>query len=192
MACTCRPRVFECFLEIIFKLHGRDKGEVQKMADVVVVVGSKSDLDSAAGCADVLKEFGVDFELAISSAHRSPERTRSIIRGAAKAGAKVIIAAAGAAAHLGGFIASETILPVIGVPLASTPLGGIDALLSMAQMPAGIPVATMAIGSAGAKNAAILAIEILALSDEVLKGKLIDYRAELARKVEMEAGEFGA
>lgn len=159
------------------------------MADVLVVVGSKSDLESVAGCSEVLKEFGVNFELTISSAHRSPDRTRSIIRGAAQAGAKVIIAAAGAAAHLAGFIASETILPVIGVPLASTPLAGVDALLATAQMPSGVPVATMAIGAPGAKNAAILAIEILAISDESLKAKLIDYKANLARRVEKEAGE---
>jgi len=147
---------------------------------VLIVVGSKSDIETISGCGDLLKKFGVPFRQEISSAHRQPEKTIRLVRDAEKNGARVIIAAAGMAAHLPGVIASHTTLPVIGVPISGSALSGMDSLYSIAQMPAGIPVACMAIGSHGARNAALLAIEILALSDDGLKKKLEAYRRELA------------
>jgi 5-(carboxyamino)imidazole ribonucleotide mutase len=131
----------------------------------------------------VLKEFGVPFEMRVSSAHRSPKRTSELASGAAGRGVKVIIAAAGMAAHLAGVIAAETALPVIGVPIGGGALNGMDALYAMVQMPGGIPVATMAIGKAGAKNAAILAVQMLSLSDATLSEKLVAYRAALSAEV---------
>lgn len=150
-------------------------------AQVLIVLGSKSDTEAVAGCGEMLARFGVGFRQEISSAHRRPAATIQLVRNAEKDGVKIIIAAAGMAAHLPGFIASNTVLPVIGVPLAGSALSGADSLLSIVQMPAGVPVATMAIGAHGAKNAALLAVEILALSDDVLKAKLIEYRKELER-----------
>ncbi len=151
---------------------------------VAVVMGSDSDLGIMAEAVKVLEDFEVAWEIFVSSAHRSPERTVELAKTAEAKGFKVIIAGAGAAAHLAGVIASETTLPVIGVPIHSSPLKGIDALLATAQMPAGIPVATMALGKAGARNAALLAVGILALSDENLSKRLKEYRVKLSRGVE--------
>ena len=150
---------------------------------VGIVMGSDTDLPIMTETVQTLKKFGVPFELEISSAHRSPARTSEYARTALKRGLKVIIVAAGGAAHLGGVIAAETTLPVIGVPMATTPLAGLDALLSMAQMPGGVPVACTAIGKPGAINAAILAVQILAVSDAALAKKLAHYKEELARGV---------
>ena len=133
--------------------------------NVLIIMGSDSDLPVMEETVKVLKEFGVPFEMRVSSAHRSPKRTSELASGAAGRGVKVIIAAAGMAAHLAGVIAAETALPVIGVPIGGGALNGMDALYAMVQMPGGIPVATMAIGKAGAKNAAILAVQMLSLSD---------------------------
>jgi phosphoribosylaminoimidazole carboxylase PurE protein len=134
------------------------------------------------GAAEVLKKFGVPFELVVSSAHRHPERTLDYARTASQRGLKVIIAGAGMAAHLAGVLASSTILPVIGVPLASSPLQGLDALLATVQMPSGVPVATVALG--GARNAAHLALQILALGDEGLSRKLLEFKEGLKKEVE--------
>jgi phosphoribosylaminoimidazole carboxylase PurE protein len=149
------------------------------MPAVRVVLGSKSDLAAAEAIGQTLAEFGVEHDLHISSAHRKPENTAALAKNAEAEGVKVIIAVAGMAAHLPGVIASHTALPVIGVPLASGGLGGIDALLSIAQMPPGVPVACVAIG--GAKNAALLAIQILALNDAELLAKFKAYKESLAQ-----------
>jgi phosphoribosylaminoimidazole carboxylase PurE protein len=151
---------------------------------VGIVMGSDSDLPVMAEAAETLKKFGVPFEVRVSSAHRAPARTAEYARTARKRGLKAIIIAAGGAAHLGGVIAAETTLPVIGVPIASTPLGGLDALLAIVQMPPGIPVACTSIGKWGAVNAAILAVQILAASDEALEKKLAEYKQQLAQSVE--------
>ncbi|MBZ5545241.1 MAG: 5-(carboxyamino)imidazole ribonucleotide mutase [Acidobacteriia bacterium] len=150
---------------------------------VGIVMGSDSDLPVMTQAATTLKKFGVPFEIEISSAHRSPARTSEYARTAIERGLKVLIVAAGGAAHLGGVIAAETTVPVIGVPLASTSLAGLDSLLSMVQMPAGVPVACTAIGKPGAINAAIFAVEILAISDAALAQKLAAYKEDLARGV---------
>jgi len=147
---------------------------------VSVVMGSDSDLPVMEEAVSVLKEFGIPHELLLTSAHRSPERTATFAEGAAGRGIKIIIAGAGMAAHLAGVIASLTPLPVLGVPIDSSPLSGMDALLSTVQMPGGIPVATMAIGKAGAKNAALMAIRILALEDGDLRSRLDVYIKNLA------------
>jgi 5-(carboxyamino)imidazole ribonucleotide mutase len=146
------------------------------MPDVLILIGSKSDQEVMRISSDYLTKFGITFETRISSAHRQPEETATRVRKAEEDGVKVIIAAAGMAAHLPGFCASLTTLPVIGVPLSGSELHGVDALYSIVQMPAGVPVATVAIGSAGAKNAAVLAAEILALSNKALKKRLLDFR----------------
>ncbi len=151
---------------------------------VSVVMGSDSDLAIMEEALSVLKAFGIPHEVYLTSAHRAPERTTAFAQGAAGRGVRIIIAGAGAAAHLAGVIASQTSLPVIGVPIDATSLGGLDALLATVQMPGGIPVATMAIGKAGAKNAALLALRILALSDAALTKKLAAYRVDLAKEVE--------
>jgi 5-(carboxyamino)imidazole ribonucleotide mutase len=151
---------------------------------VLIVMGSDSDLPVMEEGAKVLTEFGVPWEMRISSAHRSPKRTAEIAAEAAGRGIRVIIAAAGMAAHLAGVIAAETCLPVIGVPMGGSALSGMDALLSMVQMPGGIPVATMAIGKAGAKNAGIFAVQVLALGDPALMERLREYREKMAGEVE--------
>jgi 5-(carboxyamino)imidazole ribonucleotide mutase len=151
--------------------------------NVLIIMVSDSDLPVMEETVKVLKEFGVPFEMRVSSAHRSPKRTSELASGAAGRGVKVIIAAAGMAAHLAGVIAAETALPVIGVPIGGGALNGMDALYAMVQMPGGIPVATMAIGKAGAKNAAILAVQMLSLSDATLSEKLVAYRAALSAEV---------
>jgi 5-(carboxyamino)imidazole ribonucleotide mutase len=151
------------------------------MKKVAILLGSSSDEEVMKGCTDYLTRFGIPHDLKISSAHRQPDETAAFVKGAADAGYGLIIAAAGMAAHLPGVAASYTTLPVIGVPLAGSELRGVDALYSIVQMPAGIPVATVAIGPAGAKNAAVLAAEILALSDETLTARLRAFRANGAK-----------
>jgi phosphoribosylaminoimidazole carboxylase PurE protein len=154
----------------------------------LIVMGSASDKEVMAEAAEVLRELGIPYEMGVYSAHRTPERAAKLASEAAGRGVQVMIAGAGAAAHLAGAIASRTNLPVIGVPLAATPLAGLDALLATVQMPAGFPVATMAIGKPGARNAAFLAAQILATSDDSLSRKLAAWREEKAREVE-EASE---
>lgn len=151
---------------------------------VLILIGSDSDLPVVQSCLDHLDKLGIGYEIDVTSAHRSPDRTRNLVKNATDHGIKIIIAAAGAAAHLAGVIASETVLPVIGIPVNNSPLNGVDALYSTVQMPAGIPVATMAIGSAGAVNAAVFAARILALNDNEINQKLIRFKEELVRKVE--------
>ncbi len=153
-------------------------------SQVAIVMGSDSDWTAMKGCADTLKEFAVPFEVHIMSAHRSPELTAQYAKTAAASGLKVIIAAAGMAAHLAGVIAAHTTLPVIGVPMEAGSLQGIDALLSTVQMPPGIPVATVGIGSAGARNAALLAIQILALNNRTLADKLVHHKNQLIESVQ--------
>jgi phosphoribosylaminoimidazole carboxylase PurE protein len=152
--------------------------------DVAVFIGSESDHDVIKEALDLLREFGVSYGLEVTSAHRSPERTRKLISGFEEKGAKIFIAVAGKAAHLAGFIAAHTQAPVIGVPVESPGLAGLDALLSTVQMPKGIPVATMGLGKAGASNAAILAAQILSLKNPRLKKILENYRKNLAAQVE--------
>jgi 5-(carboxyamino)imidazole ribonucleotide mutase len=146
---------------------------------VAVVMGSKSDADALKPTLNTLDALGIDYEVNVISAHRTPEKARQYGLEAQERGIEVIIAAAGGAAHLPGVLASWTTLPVIGVPLATNELKGVDALYSMAQMPAGIPVATVAIGSAGAKNAAYLAAEILGIKHDKIRRAYEKYRSEL-------------
>jgi phosphoribosylaminoimidazole carboxylase PurE protein len=150
---------------------------------VAVLMGSKSDLTVMEESAATLKQFGLDSEMRIMSAHRTPEEVLAFSKDAKANGFSIIIAGAGMAAHLAGVVAAHTTLPVIGVPIASSSLGGVDALLAMVQMPPGVPVATMGIGKAGAKNAALLAIEILALNDETLRNRLAQYRSDMRKTV---------
>ncbi len=151
---------------------------------VLLLMGSDSDWQVMAAASQILQEFGVAHEVRVTSAHRTPARTSRLLAEAEKTGCRVVIAGAGAAAHLAGVVAAQTILPVIGVPLSATDLQGMDALLATVQMPGGIPVATMAIGKAGATNAALLAVQILALSDQRLATALQNYRRQMAAKVE--------
>lgn len=151
---------------------------------VAIVMGSDSDLEIMREAAKALEEFGIAYEIDVTSAHRSPARTSQFARAAASRGIKVIIAGAGGAAHLAGVIAAETTLPVIGVPIPSTALGGLDSLLATVQMPAGIPVATVAIGKPGATNAGILAAQILAVADEGIAAQMKAHKQKLARGVE--------
>jgi len=146
---------------------------------VAVVMGSKSDTEAVQPALDVLKELGIDYEVNVISAHRNPEKARQYGLAARGRGIEVIIAAAGGAAHLPGVLASWTTLPVIGVPLANSELKGVDALYSIVQMPAGIPVAGVAIGTAGAKNAAYLAAEILGIKYDKIRDAYEKYRSEL-------------
>ena len=154
-----------------------------KKIDVSIVMGSTSDLQTMNLAADTLRKFGVPYEVRVLSAHRSPLVTAQYAKGAAKRGIKVIIAGAGGAAHLAGVIASHTTLPIIGVPIKTSSLKGIDSLLSIVQMPSGIPVGTMAIGEAGAKNAAIFALEILATGNSRLQKKLLVLKKDMERGV---------
>lgn len=151
---------------------------------VLIMLGSDSDLPVMQEAADILVTFGVPYEIRITSAHRSPARTMLLASEAAGRGIRIVIAGAGMAAHLAGVVAANTTLPVIGVPTPGGALNGVDALYSTVQMPAGIPVATMAIGKAGAKNAGIFAVQILALNDEHLTRALNDYRAAMDKAVE--------
>jgi 5-(carboxyamino)imidazole ribonucleotide mutase len=148
-----------------------------------VVMGSESDTEAVQQTLDVLKELGIDYEVNIISAHRNPEKAKQYAREARERGIEVIIAAAGMAAHLPGVLASWTTLPVIGIPLASGELNGVDALYSIVQMPPGIPVATVAIGSAGARNAAYLAAQILGLKYDKIREAYEKYRSELNNKI---------
>ena len=148
---------------------------------VAILFGSESDRATMEEAARVLDSFGIGHEMEMASAHRSPDRVREFVKGAPDRGVQVFIAAAGMANHLAGAVAAHTTRPVIGVPLDGSPLHGVDALYSTVQMPPGVPVATVAIGAAGAKNAAVLAAQILALSDNALALELDDLKARLAR-----------
>lgn len=160
------------------------------MKFVSIVMGSKSDYEVMKACSDTFEEFGIQYELIISSAHRSPERTKDYIIAAEAKGAQVFIAAAGMAAHLAGVLASKTVKPIIGVPMKGGAMDGMDAMLSTVQMPSGMPVATVALGRAGAVNAAYLAMQILALDNEELRMKLLEDRIAKAKKVEMDSLEI--
>lgn len=150
---------------------------------VGIIMGSDNDYAIMVESAKILKQFEVPFEMIVSSAHRTPERTVDYVRTAPERGLKVLIAGAGAAAHLAGVVAAETLLPVIAVPIDATSLRGLDALLAMVQMPAGIPVATMAIGAAGARNAGIFAARILALENTDLSDRLFAFKEDMATGV---------
>jgi len=152
-------------------------------AEVLILMGSDSDLPVMEECSSILKQFGIGFEMHISSAHRSPARTGELARTAAGRGVKVIIAGAGMAAHLAGVVAAETVLPVIAVPLPGGALNGLDALYAMVQMPGGIPVATMAIGKAGARNAGLFAVQMLALANGDLAARFAAYKKDMADDV---------
>jgi len=152
------------------------------MAKVGIVMGSKTDRDIVKPAIDMLERLGIDYEVSIISAHRSPEKLREYGLKVEEQGFEVIIAAAGGAAHLPGILASWTTLPIIGVPLPTTELRGVDALLSIAQMPAGVPVACVGIGKSGAKNAALLAAQILGIKHEEVKKAYRKYKVELAEK----------
>lgn len=154
---------------------------------VLIVMGSDSDLTVMAEAEKLLREFGIPCEMTIASAHRSPRRVQALAEEVEKKGTDVIIAGAGMAAHLAGVLAAQTTVPVIGVPINASPLDGLDSLLSMVQMPPGVPVATMAVGKAGARNAAILAARILARKDPKLLKKLRAYKDQLAKEVEDKA-----
>ncbi|MBQ2430640.1 MAG: 5-(carboxyamino)imidazole ribonucleotide mutase [Campylobacter sp.] len=160
------------------------------MKFVSIIMGSKSDFEVVNETAKILKENGVAYEMIISSAHRSPKRTSEYVVNAEKKGAQVFICAAGMAAHLAGAVAANTTKPVIGIPMSGGVSGGVDALYSTVQMPSGMPVATLAIGKAGAKNAAFLAMQILALSDEKIAKKLLDMREEAIISLEKDSKEI--
>ena len=162
-----------------------------KQTTVSVIMGSKSDLETMNEAVKILDEFGVSYEVRIVSAHRTPARAHEFGSSAEERGVKIIIAGAGKAAHLAGVMASLTTVPVLGVPMKTSDLGGLDSLLSTVQMPGGIPVATTAIGKAGAKNAGLMAVAILGLSDESLASKLKAYRDSIRREVEKADAELG-
>lgn len=153
------------------------------MAKVLIVMGSDSDIPVMEEAAAMLKKFGVPYEMRVSSAHRCPDRTAALAAEAEGRGIKVVIAGAGMAAHLAGVMAAGTILPVIGVPIGGGALNGVDALYATVQMPGGIPVATVAIGKAGAKNAGILAVQMLALADASLAARLKEFKEAMAQEV---------
>ncbi len=150
---------------------------------VGIIMGSDSDLAVMQEAAKVLKQFEIPYEIGVYSAHRSPHRTLEYVRSAGERGLKVIIAGAGSSAHLAGVTAAETTLPVIGIPINSSPLSGLDSLLSTVQMPPGVPVATMGVGNSGATNAAVFAVQILALGDERLAKRLAEYKDQLEKSV---------
>jgi phosphoribosylaminoimidazole carboxylase PurE protein len=179
-------------MEIVTLLRTKAMTSKNKTSPVAVVMGSDSDLPVMQSCIDQLKDFGIAPIVRIISAHRTPDIAADFADSAIENGIKVIIAAAGMAAHLAGALAAKTILPVIGVPLAASQgPAGLDALLSTAQMPPGVPVATMAIGKAGAKNAAIFAVEILALNDKELAAKLAEFRKTQSQKVIQKDASLG-
>lgn len=153
------------------------------MSKIAIIMGSKSDLETVQEAISLLGEFKVSFQIKVLSAHRSPKELAEFVEGACKSGIKVFIAAAGGAAALAGVIASHTTLPVIGIPIETKSLKGLDSLLSTVQMPGGIPVATMAIGKAGAKNAAIFALEILGTTDKNISAKLSAYKTGMRMKI---------
>lgn len=154
------------------------------MAEVALIMGSSSDWTTMKQTADLLDEFGVAYDKKVISAHRTPELMAEFAHTAREKGYHLIIAGAGGAAHLPGMLAAQTTLPVIGVPVQSHALSGVDSLYSIVQMPAGVPVATMAIGNAGAKNAALYAVQMLSVSNETLHEKLIEYREAAKKMVE--------
>lgn len=153
------------------------------MDRISIIMGSQSDLEIVQEAVDLLKKFQVNCQVKVLSAHRTPKELADYVEGASKADTKVFIAAAGGAAALAGVVAAHTTLPVIGIPIETKSLKGLDSLLSTVQMPAGIPVAAMAIGKAGAKNAALFALEILAIRDNKIKSKLIKYRQDMRAKI---------
>jgi 5-(carboxyamino)imidazole ribonucleotide mutase len=159
------------------------------MKFISILMGSKSDYEIMKEAVKVIEKFQIPYEVIITSAHRTPNRTHTYVKDAEERGAKVFICGSGMAAHLAGVVASLTTRPVIGVQMPSGMMDGLDALLSTVQMPGGMPVATLAVGKAGAKNAAYLALQILALSDEELKAKLEEDRIAQAKKVEMDSKE---
>jgi phosphoribosylamine--glycine ligase len=161
------------------------------MPQVLILMGSDSDAPVMQAAVDTLKEFGISSEMTVASAHRSPARVMRLVQDAPARGVKVFIVGAGAAAHLGGVVAAHTILPVIGVPIDSSALKGMDALLSTVQMPPGVPVATVSIGKPGATNAGVLAAQILAVGDKAMVEKLTQYKQKLAEKVEAAAAKLG-
>jgi 5-(carboxyamino)imidazole ribonucleotide mutase len=152
-------------------------------AVVGIIMGSDSDFEVMQEAANVLKQFEVPYEIGVYSAHRSPHRTNEYVRSARQRGLKLIIAGAGSSAHLAGVAAAETTLPVIGIPINSSPLSGLDSLLSTVQMPPGVPVATMGVGKSGATNAGIFAVQILAVDDESLMKRLVDHKERLEKIV---------
>ncbi len=154
-----------------------------KQAKVLIMMGSRSDLPAMEGCMEQLDAFQVPYLVRILSAHRTPEAVPELSKEAQSQGIQVIIAAAGGAAHLAGVLASSTVLPVIGIPMQTSALGGMDSLLSTVQMPSGVPVATVAIGKAGAKNAAILACQMIGLQDPAIQEKVKVFKQEQAKKV---------
>lgn len=153
------------------------------MPDIAIIMGSDSDMPKLAPCFEILEEFHIPFEVVVSSAHRTPEETKSWAKSAKERGIKVIIAAAGGAAHLPGVVASYTTLPVIGVPIETSLMGGIDSVLSILQMPSGVPVATMPVGKSGGANAALFAISILGISNALISEALEKYRSAQSKKV---------
>jgi len=157
---------------------------------VQVLMGSGSDADVMTNTVRTLRDLGISCDMTVASAHRSPDRVRRVIEEAPGRGVRIFVVGAGAAAHLAGVVAAHTTLPVIGVPIDSSPLGGFDALLSTVQMPPGVPVATVAVGKAGATNAAVLAAQILAVGDPAIRVRLDDYRRGLADAVEKAAAEL--
>jgi len=157
---------------------------------VLILMGSDSDAPVMQAAVDVLREFEVPCEMTVASAHRSPERVMRLVSEAPGRGVRLFIVGAGAAAHLGGVVAAHTTLPVIGVPIDSSALKGMDALLSTVQMPPGVPVATVSIGKPGATNAGVLAVQMLALADESLAVRLTQYKKKLAEKVEQAAARL--
>lgn len=159
---------------------------------VLILMGSDSDAPVMQSAVDVLREFQIPCDMTVASAHRSPERVMRLVSEAPGRGVKVFIVGAGAAAHLAGVVAAHTSLPVIGVPIDSSALKGLDALLSTVQMPPGVPVATVSIGKPGATNAGVLAAQILALADTALAQRLVDYKKKLADKVEAAAAKLTA
>ena len=159
------------------------------MPSVLILMGSDSDAPTMQGAVDVLKEFGLTCEMTVASAHRSPERVMRLVREAPERGVKVFVVGAGAAAHLAGVVAAHSTLPVIGVPIDSSALKGLDALLSTVQMPPGVPVATVSIGKPGATNAGVLAAQILGVADPAVARKLEEYKKRLADKVEAAAAK---
>lgn len=158
--------------------------------DVLILMGSDSDAPIMKGAVDVLRELGVSCEMTVASAHRSPARVQRLVAEAPARGVRVFIVGAGAAAHLAGVVAAHTARPVIGVPIDSSPLQGFDALLSTVQMPPGVPVATVAVGKAGATNAGVLAAQMLALADPALAERVDAYKTRLADKVEQAAARL--
>ncbi len=161
-----------------------------KEIQVGIVMGSDSDLPEMDKAAEVLRRFGISYFMTVASAHRTPEKVAALAKRAEEEGWKAIIAGAGMAAHLAGFLAAHTVVPVIGVPMDSSSLKGLDALLSTVQMPGGVPVATMGLGSAGAKNAGLFAVHILAAFDPALRKELKKYRKDQAAEVEKKAAKI--